>query len=141
MVNWSESISYYLNIIINIITVFIIIYFIYHFFTQLHLEKEFNAGNVTEPNDLDHFNEEYKDTHLCKFFTSLDDREKEYLYHVINSYRLKYKTEKPKITKQINNVRSQLFNNMIITLLIKQKFGAAFDSLKHNTLLNFINFK
>lgn len=141
MPNWFELIPQYLNIFINILTVFIVIYFIYNFFTQLHLEKEFNEKNVTDLSDLDSFNEDYKDTNLCKFYTSLDDREKEYLYHVINFYRLRYKNEKPKITKQINNVKSQLFNNMLITLLIKQKFGAAFDSLKHNALLNFITFK
>lgn len=141
MANWIELIPYYFNIFINIFTVVIIIYFIYNFFTQLHLEKEFNAKNITEPSDLNSFNEEYKDTNLCKWYNSLDDREKEYLYHVINSHRLKYKHEQPKITKQINNVRSQLLNNMIITLLIKQKFGPAFDSLKYNALLNFINFK
>jgi hypothetical protein len=129
----------YIDIFVNIITVCIIIYYIYHFIKEMQSDNEFNSSNVTSYSDLEEFNKQYQDTELCQLFTSLTDRDKEYLYHVINSYRLKYKDEKPKVSKQIKSVKSQLFYNMIITLLIKQKLGAAVDSMKHNTLLNFVN--
>jgi hypothetical protein len=131
----------YIDIFVNIVTVCIIIYYIYYFIKEMQSDNEFNSSNLTSYSDLDEFNKQYQDTELCKLFTSLTDRDKEYLYHVINANRLKYKNEKPKVTKQINSVKSQLFYNMIITLIIKQKLGAAVDSIKYNTLLNFINTK
>ena len=131
----------YIDRFVNIITVCIIIYYIYHFIKEMNGDNEFNSSNVISYSDLDKFNKQYQDTELCKTFTSLTDRDKEYLYHVINANRLKYKDEKPKVSKQINSVKSQLFYNMIITLIIKQKLGAAVDSMKHNTLLNFVNTK
>ena len=71
-------------------------------------------------------------------YNNLSEKDKEFLYHIINGNLIKYKEEKPKLKKNINNVKNQLFINMLITFLIKQKVGAAFDSLKHNTLLTFI---
>jgi hypothetical protein len=102
-------------------------------------DDEFNSSNITSYSDLEEFNKQYQDTELCQLFTSLTDRDKEYLYHVINANRLKYKDEKPKVSKQINSLKSQLFYNMIITLIIKKKLGNSIDSIKHNTLLNFVN--
>ena len=131
----------YIDRFVNIITVCIIIYYIYHFIKEIQTENKFNSSNITSYSDLEEFNKQYQDTEFCKTFTSLTDRDKEYLYHVINANRLKYKDEKPKVSKQINSVKSQLFYNMIITLIIKQKLGAVVDSMKHNTLLNFVNTK
>lgn len=141
MFEFLQDYAEYIDIFVNIITVCIIIYYIYHFIQEMRSDNEFNSSNVTTYSDLEEFNKQYQDTELCKAFTSLTDRDKEYLYHVINANRLKYKDEKPKISKQINSVKSQLFYNMIITLIIKQKLGAAVDSMKHNTLLNFVNTK
>jgi hypothetical protein len=139
MFEFLQDYAEYIDIFVNIITVCIIIYYIYHFIQEMRSDNEFNSSNVTTYSDLEEFNKQYQDTELCKAFTSLTDRDKEYLYHVINANRLKYKDEKPKVSKQINSVKSQLFYNMIITLIIKQKLGAAVDSMKHNTLLNFVN--
>jgi hypothetical protein len=125
------------NYFLNALTVFVIIYFIYQYYYEYQAEKEFNANNVTSYNDIEEFNKQYEDTKLCKMFSNLTDRDKEYLYHVINAQRVKYKSDNPKITKKINSFKSQLFYNMLITLLIKQKMGAAFDSIRHNALLNF----
>lgn len=141
MFEFLQDYAEYIDIFVNIITVCIIIYYIYHFIQEMRSDNEFNSSNVTTYSDLEEFNKQYQDTELCKAFTSLTDRDKEYLYHVINANRLKYKDEKPKVSKQINSVKSQLFYNMIITLIIKQKLGAAVDSMKHNTLLNFVNTK
>lgn len=137
-----EFLSYcgeYLNTFINIITIGIIIYYIYIFIKGMRLDKEFDEHNITSYSNLEYYNEEYKDTQICQLFTSLSERDKEYLYHLINAHRLKYKGEKPKVTKKVNNVKSQLFYNMLITFLVKQKTGAVIDSLKYNTLLNFVN--
>jgi len=131
--------AHYLNIFLNILTVIIIMYFIYKIITEYKKEKEFNNKNITSYSDLDIINEEYKDTQLCKFFTSLSEKEQEYLYHIMNAQRIKYKEDNPKITKKFNSIKSQLIYNMIITLLIKQKLGAVLDSLKHNTLFAFFN--
>ena len=131
----------YLDIFVNIITVFIIVYYIYKFIKEMQTENDFNQKNITSYSDLDDFNTMYQDTELCKQFTSLNDREKEYFYHIVNAQRIKYKNEQPKISKQLNNIKTQLIYNVIITLLIKQKLGAAVDSMKHNTLLNFMNTK
>lgn len=131
----------YLDIFVNIITVFIIIYYIYKFIKEMQTENDFNQKNITSFSDLDDFNTMYQDTELCKQFTSLNDREKEYFYHIVNAQRIKYKNEQPKVSKQLNNIKTQLIYNVIITLLIKQKLGAAVDSMKHNTLLNFMNYK
>ena len=131
----------YLDIFINIITVFIIVYYIYTFIKEMETENDFNKKNITSYSDLDDFNTMYQDTELCKHFTSLNDREKEYFYHIVNAQRIKYKNEQPRVSKQLNNIKTQLVYNVIITLLIKQKLGAAIDSMKHNTLLNFMNSK
>lgn len=131
--------SKYLNILLNIFTVLIIIYFIYKIIIEYQKEKEFNDNNITSYSDLDLINEQYKDTKLCQFFTSLTEREQEYLYHIMNAQRIKYKENHPQIAKKMNSIKSQLFYNMIITLLIKQKLGAVVDSLKHNTLFAFMS--
>jgi hypothetical protein len=125
------------NYFLNALTVFVIIYFIYQYYYEYQAEKEFNTNNVTSYDDIEEFNKQYEDTKVCKMFSNLTDRDKEYLYHVINAQRVKYKSDNPKITKKINSFKSQLFYNMLITLLIKQKMGAAFDSIRHNALLNF----
>jgi len=131
----------YIDIFINIITVFIIVYYIYKFIKEMQTENDFNQNNITSYSDLDDFNTIYQDTELCKQFTSLNDREKEYFYHIVNAQRIKYKNEQPKVSKQLNNIKTQLIYNVILTLLIKQKLGAAVDSMKYNTLLNFMNTK
>lgn len=125
------------NYFLNALTVFVIIYFIYQYYYEYQAEKEFNANNVTSYDDIEEFNKQYEDTKVCKMFSNLTDRDKEYLYHVINAQRVKYKSDNPKVTKKIKSFKSQLFYNMLITLLIKQKMGAAFDSIRHNALLNF----
>lgn len=139
MFDFLSQYANYINYFLNILTVCIIIYYLYIFIKDLKTAKEFDDNNITDITDLDAFNEQYNDTNLCKSFMNLSDREKEYFYHLINAQRIKYKNDKPPIIKKIKNVKNQLFLNMIITLLIKQKIGPAFDSLKHNTLLNFIN--
>lgn len=131
--------SNYINIFLNILTVCIIIYFIYQIIIEYQQEKEFTNNNITTYSDLDIINEQYKDSQLCQLFKTLSEKDQEYLYHIMNAQRIKYKEEKPKATKKVNNIKSQLFYNMIITLLIKQKMGAVFDSLKHNTLFAFMS--
>jgi len=131
--------SNYINIFLNILTVCIIIYFIYQIIIEYQQEKEFTNNNITTYSDLDIINEQYKDSQLCQLFKTLSEKDQEYLYHIMNAQRIKYKEEKPKATKKVNNIKSQLFYNMIITLLIKQKMGAVFDSLKHNTLFTFMS--
>ena len=127
-----------LNFLINALTVFVLIYFIYQLYKEHQTENNFNANNITSYDDIERFTKQYEDTKVCKIFSNLTDRDKEYLYHIINAQRIKYKTENPKTTKKINNIKSQLFYNMFITLLIKRKMGAAFDTMRHNALLNFI---
>lgn len=128
-----------LNIFINIITVFIICFFIYKYIKEMQTENDFNNNNITSYIDFEECNRKYQDTELCKYFTSLNSREKEYFYHLINAQYIKYKEEKPKASKKLNNIKTQLVYNLIITLLIKQKLGVAIDSMKHNTLLTFMS--
>lgn len=128
-----------LTIIINIVTVLIIIYFIYQFTSEYNKEKEFQQNNVTSYTDINDFINEYSDTNLCNNYINLNEREKEFLYHLTNAQRLKYKEDNPKITKQFNSLKSQLFINMIVTFLLKQKTSAVADSLKHNTLFAFFS--
>lgn len=128
-----------LNYIINVVTVLIIIYFIYQFIVEYNKEKEFQQKNVTSAKDLDYFINEYKDTNLCKRYTELTDREKEFLYHLTNAQNLKYKEDNPKLTKRFNSLKTQLIINTIIVFLLKQKTSAVADSLKHNTLFAFFS--
>ncbi len=128
-----------LNYIINVVTVLIIIYFIYQFIVEYNKEKEFQKNNVTSAKDLDYFINEYKDTNLCKRYTELTDREKEFLYHLTNAQKLKYKEDNPKLTKRFNSLKTQLIINTIIVFLLKQKTSAVADSLKHNTLFAFFS--
>ncbi len=128
-----------LNYIINVVTVLIIIYFIYQFIVEYNKEKEFQKNNVTSAKDLDYFINEYKDTNLCKRYTELTDREKEFLYHLTNAQKLKYKEDNPKLSKRFNSLKTQLIINTIIVFLLKQKTSAVADSLKHNTLFAFFS--
>lgn len=128
-----------LNYIINVVTILIIIYFIYQFIVEYNKEKEFQKNNVTSAKDLDDFINEYKDTNLCKRYTELTDREKEFLYHLTNAQKLKYKEDNPKLTKRFNSLKTQLIINTIIVFLLKQKTSAVADSLKHNTLFAFFS--
>jgi|Laugresu1bdmlbdd_1035124.scaffolds.fasta_scaffold01295_9 hypothetical protein len=134
-----NSYAHYFNTLINVMSVAILIYYIYTFFKEYKSTKEFENNNITTYSDLDTFNEQYQDTELCKFYTSLSEREKEYFYHLINANRLKYKNDKPPVTKQIKNAKNQFLNSMVVSLLVKQKLSAAFDTLKFNSLLNFMN--
>lgn len=139
MISLYNNYSIYLNILVNILTIIVILYCIYKIITEYQNEKQFSQKNITSYSDLEQINNKYQNTKLYNIFHNLSDDDKEYLYHIINAERLKYKEKKPKITKKINLLKSQLIYNMIITLLIKQKFSAVIDSFKHNTLLTFFN--
>lgn len=128
-----------INIFVNIITILIILYFIYQFILDYKKEQEFHNNNVSTYTDIDNFIIQYNDSDLCKLFNRLNKKDKEFLYHLINSQRLKYKEENPKLTKRLKSLKTQLFYNMIITFLLKQKTSAMFDSLKHNTLFAFFS--
>jgi hypothetical protein len=131
--------SEFLNISINILTILILIYFIYQFIYNYHKETQFKHNNVTSYKDIDDFINEYSDTRICNNYKNLNEREKEFLYHLANAQRIKYKENNPNISKRFNGLKSQLFINMIITLLLKQKTSAVADSLKHNTLFAFFS--
>jgi hypothetical protein len=128
-----------INIILNILTVIIILYYIYILIIQYYDYKDFDKNNITKSTDLETISENYKDCELYNLYNNLSNKDKEFLYHIINTKRIEYKENKPKLNKNINNFKNQLFLNMCLTLLIKQKFNSAFDTLKHNTLLNFIS--
>jgi hypothetical protein len=128
-----------INIILNILTVIIILYYIYILIIQYYDYKDFDKNNITKSTDLETISENYKDCELYNLYNNLSNKDKELLYHIINTKRIEYKENKPKLNKNINNFKNQLFLNMCLTLLIKQKFNSAFDTLKHNTLLNFIS--
>jgi hypothetical protein len=106
---------------------------------QYYHYKEFDQNNVTKITDFDQISKNYTDCELYNLYNNLSEKEKEFIYHIINTNRLQYKESKPKLTKNINTFKNQLFLNMFLTLLIKQKFTAAIDTFKFNTLLNFFS--
>lgn len=128
-----------LSTIINIVTFLIIIYFMYQFFTEYKREKEFQENNITSYKDMDNFINEYQDTDICKKYINLNDKEKDFLYHLTAAHHIKYKEDNPKVTKRFNSLKTQLLINMIITFLLKQKTSAVAESLKHNTLFAFFS--
>ncbi len=130
--------SLILNIINQIINIFVILFLIYSFY-NLYIEhknyKQFDKDNITKSTDIDTIGEQYNDCQLYKLYNSLTDRDKEYLFHIINASRIKYKEDKPKFDKQKKTLRNQIFTNMGVSFLVKNKASAVFDTLKYNTLL------
>ena len=134
----NNGILYYLNLFINICTILIIIYFLYSLIYEYLNYKDFDKDNITKTSDLDIIGEKYKNCNMYKTYNSMTKEDKEYLYHIINYSRIKYKEDKPSYQKKIKSIKGQLFGNMLITILLKNNFNAGFNTLKHNSLLAMI---
>lgn len=124
------------NNIINIITIIVIIYLIYSLINDYIQYKKFDKNNITKPGDIDIIGENYKNCKLYNIYNNLSNEDKEYLYHVINESRIKYKDEKPSYEKKMKSLKNNILYNMLITLLLKHKLASAFDTAKHNVLLS-----
>lgn len=129
---------YYLNLFINIFTISIIIYFLYNLIYEYINYKEFDKENITKSSDLDIIEDKYKNCNLYKTYHNMSKEDKEYLYHIINYSRIKYKEDRPSYQKKIKSMKGQLFGNMLITILLKNNLNAGFNALKHNSLLAMI---
>lgn len=128
-----------INIIINIVVGFIIIYSLIRLYKEYYSYQEFDMNNITKPDDINIINEKYSDSKLQQWYLNLSDTDKEYFEHLINYARIKYKDNKPSFQKKIKTFRSNVFINVLITLILKQKVTAAVDTLKHNILLTSIS--
>lgn len=129
---------YYLNLFINIFTICIIIYFIYTLIYEYVNYKQFDEQNITKSTDLDIISKKYQNCNMYKLYNSMSEEDKEYLYHLINYSRIKYKEDKPSYQKKIKSMKGQLFGNMIISIILKNNINAGFSALKHNSLLSLI---
>jgi len=137
--NNKNGILYYLNLFINIFTIGIIIYFIYTLIYEYINYKDFDKDNITKSSDLDLISEKYKNCNMYQVYNSMSEEDKEYLYHIINYSRIKYKEDRPSYQKKLKSIKGSLFGNMVISILLKNNLNAGFNSLKHNTLLNIIS--
>lgn len=133
-----ENYKNLLNTFINIIALLILLYLLYDLYIDYKQNKDFQDNNITSYNDLEYLNDKYQNCELYNLHNKLSDLDKEYLYHLINAYKLKYKEDKPKLTKKTNILKSQIFYNMLITLLLKGKLSSAADTFKHNALLTIL---
>ncbi len=131
-----ENILNKINTIINIFVIFYIIFSIYNTYVNYKLYKQFDNENITKSSDIDTIGEKYSDCKIYKIYNELSDRDKEYLFHIINTSRIKYKEEIPNYNKQVKNIKNGMITNMCATFLTKFKAAAAVDSLKYNVLLS-----
>lgn len=137
--NNKNGILYYLNLFINIFTIGIIIYFIYTTIYEYINYKEFDKENITKSTDLDIIGEKYKNCDMYKLYNTMSEEDKEYLYHIINYSRIKYKETKPGFQKKLKSIKGSLFGNMLISIILKNNINSGFNALKHNTLLTMIS--
>jgi hypothetical protein len=137
--NNKNGILYYLNLFINIFTIGIIIYFIYTTIYEYINYKEFDKENVTKSTDLDIIGKKYKNCDMYKLYNTMSEEDKEYLYHIINYSRIKYKETKPEFQKKLKSIKGSLFGNMLISIILKNNINSGFNALKHNTLLTMIS--
>ncbi len=137
--NNKNGILYYLNLFINIFTIGIIIYFIYTTIYEYINYKEFDKENITKSTDLDTIGEKYKNCDMYKLYNTMSEEDKEYLYHIINHSRIKYKENKPGFQKKLKSIKGSLFGNMLISIILKNNINSGFNALKHNTLLTMIS--
>jgi len=123
--------------ILDLITALLIIFFIYTIIKEYYYTKKYENSAVTKYTDLEEkeIDAKYKDTKLYKIYHELTDTDKEYLCHILNAYRMKYKEDKPNYYKLIKTLKIQILYNAIITLFIKRNLTNAFDTLRHSTLL------
>lgn len=128
----------YLNLFINIFTVCIIIYFIYTLIFEYDNYKQFDEINITKSSDLDMIGKKYQNCNMYKIYNNMSEEDKEYLYHIINYSRIKYKEDKPSYQKKFKSIKGQLFGNMLISIILKNNINAGLSSLKHNSLLAMI---
>lgn len=131
----SIDIPTFLNYFINFITIVIIIYSIYRLYNENKAYNEFDSNHITKPEDLEIISEKYTDCNLYKYYNSLTEIDKEYLEHLINYAQIKYKNNKPIYNKKLNSYKTNIFFNVLITLLIKQNLSSGIDTFKHNLLL------
>lgn len=132
--NKLEYLNNKINIFINIFVGFYILYFLYNLINSYYNYKNFDNNNITKSTDIDIIGEKYSSCELYKIYNSLTKEDKEYLFHLINTHRLKYKEELPNYNKNYKSIKGS-FGNMIATYLTKFKGSAAFDSLKYNCIL------
>lgn len=137
--NNKNGILYYLNLFINIFTIGIIIYFIYSTIYEYINYKEFDKENITKSTDLDTISKKYKNCDMYKLYNTMSEEDKEYLYHIINYSRIKYKEKKTSYQKKIKSMKGSLFGNMLISVILKNNINSGFNALKHNTLLAMIS--
>lgn len=126
-----------INIILNIITILLIIFFIYKLIEEYYYYNTYKDENLLSSTDFDTICLKYQNTDLYKKYSSLTDEEKEFLYYLITSNKLKHKEEKPQFNKVKDNLKSQLGYSILITLLLKRNIKAMVNALQFNTLLQF----
>jgi hypothetical protein len=128
------------NLILNLITICLLIFFIYKLIIEYLEYKEIKDDAVLASEDFDKLCIKYYDTELYKKYQLLSDADKEFLYLLISSNKLKHKEEKPNFLKTKSNLKSQLGYTILITLLLKKNMKSVLDALKFNTLFQFTSF-